>query len=57
MTLNKLPNSNKSGFMPEDSCIHQIISITHEIYASFDANPSLEVWGAFSDISKAFDRV
>ena len=37
--------------------MHQLISITHEIYASFDANPSLEVRGVFLDISKAFDRV
>ena len=43
--------------MPGDSCIHHLISITHEIYASFDANPSLEVRGVFLDISKAFDRV
>ena len=43
--------------MPGDSCIHQLISITHEIYASFDANPSLEVRSVISDISKAFDRV
>ena len=53
---NKLLNPNQSGFMPGDSCIHQLISITHEIYASFDANPSLEVRGVFLDISKAFDR-
>ena len=33
--------------MPGDSCIHQLISITHEIYDSFDANPSLEVRGIF----------
>ena len=26
--------------MPGDSYIHQLISITHEIYASFDADPS-----------------
>ena len=42
--------------MPGDSCIHQLISITHEIFVSFDANPSLEVRGVFLDISKAFDR-
>ena len=29
--------------MPGDSCIHQLISIPHIIYASFDTNPSLEV--------------
>ena len=43
--------------MPGDSCIHQLISITHEIYAFFYANPSLEVRAVFSDISKAFDQV
>ena len=47
LTANKLLNSNQSGFMPGDSCIHQLISIAHEIYASFDANPSLEVQGVF----------
>ena len=41
--------------MPGDSCIHHLISITHEIYASFDANLSLEVSGVILDISKAFD--
>ena len=57
MTINKLLSPNQSGFMPGDSCIHQPISVTHKIYASFDANPSLEVRGAFLDISKAFDQV
>ena len=42
--------------MPDDSCIHQLFAVTHEIYASFNANP-LEVRGAFSDICNAFDRV
>ena len=55
--VNKLLNPNQSGFMPGDSCIHELISITHEIYTFFDANPSLEVWGVFFDISKAFDHV
>ena len=27
------------------------------IYRAFDANPSLEVQGAFLDLSKAFDKV
>ena len=57
MTACKLLHPNQSGFMPGDSCIHQLISITHEIYAFFDANPSLEVRGVFLDISKAFNRV
>ena len=43
--------------MSGDSCIYQLISIIHEIYASFDANLSLEVRGVVLNISKAFDRV
>ena len=31
--------------------------IVHEIYASFDCNPLLDVWALFLDISKAFGRV
>ena len=54
---NKLLNCNQSGFRSGDSCVHQLLSITHEIYKTFDANPSLEVRGVFLDISKAFDRV
>ena len=38
-----------------DSCINQLISITHEIYKSFD--DGYEVGGVFFDISKSFDRV
>ena len=53
--VNKLFNPNQSGFMSGVSCIHQRISITHEIYASFD--PSVEVRGVFLDILIAFDRV
>ena len=45
LMVNKLLNRNQSGFIPGDSCIHQLISITREIYASFDTNPSLEVGG------------
>ena len=48
---------HQSGFRPGDSCVHQLISILHEIYSAFDANPSLEVRGVFLDISKAFGRV
>ena len=47
----------QSGFLPGDSCISQLLSITHDIYKAFDGNPSLEVRGVFLDISKAFDRV
>ena len=43
------------GFRSGDLCVHQLLSITHEIYKSFDANPSLEVREVFLDISTAFD--
>ena len=33
---NKLISSNQSGFKPGDSRINQLLSITHEIYESFD---------------------
>ena len=38
-----LLNPNQSGVMPGNSGMHQLLSITHEIYISFDSNPSLEV--------------
>ena len=56
MDQNRFFNTNQSGFRPGDSCIHQLISITHDIHKSFDANPS-QVRALFLDISKAFDRV
>ena len=55
MIQNNLLNSCQSGFRPNDSCVNQLISITHNIYHAFDANPSLEVRGVFQDLSKAFD--
>lgn len=41
LTENDLLNSNQSGFMTGHSCIYQLISFTHKIYASFDPHPSL----------------
>ena len=52
---NILISSNQSGFKPGDYCINQLLSITHEIYKSFDMG--LEVRSVFLDISKAFDKV
>ena len=52
-----LLNPNQSGFRPSDSCINQLVAITHEIFEAFDCNPSLEVRSVFLDISKAFDKV
>ena len=52
---NKLISSSQSDFKPGDSCINQLLSITHEIYTSFDEG--LDVRSVFLDFSKAFDKV
>ena len=49
----KLISSNQSGLKPGDSCINQLLSITHEIYKSFD--DGYEVRGVFLDKSKTFN--
>ena len=54
---NKLFTDCQSGFTPGDSCVTQLLSITHEIYKSFDCNPPCDIRGTFLDISKAFDKV
>ena len=54
---NKLLNTNQSEFRPKDSCVYQLIEITHNIFSSFDCNPTLETRAVFLDISKAFDKV
>ena len=54
---NNLLSGNQSGFRPDNSCVDQLLSVTHEVYKAFDANPSLEVRGLFLDLSKAFDKV
>ena len=53
----ELLNPNQSDFRPSDSCVNQLIAITHEIFEAFDCNPSLEVKSVFLDISKTFDKV
>ena len=52
---NNLITPNQSGFKTGDSCINQLISITHEIYKLFDHG--YEVRGVFFDTSKAFEKV
>ena len=52
---NNLITPHQSGFKPGDSCINQQLSITHEIYKSFDDGS--DVRSIFLDISKAFDKV
>ena len=53
-TENNLISPNQSGFRPGDSCVSQLLAITHEIHKSFDEG--FEVRGVFLDISKAFDK-
>ena len=52
---NNLLAPNQSDFKTGDSCINQLISITHEIYSSF--HDGFEVRSVFLDISKAFNKV
>ena len=54
-TENELMSHNQSGFKPGDSCINQLLCITHDVYQSLD--DGLESRGIFLDISKAFDKV
>ena len=54
---NKLIATNQSGFKSRGSCINQLISITHEIYQSFDADYEVQGVGVFLDIFKALDKV
>ena len=44
---NNLFTSYQSGFRKQDSCVSQLLAITHEIYKQFDANPSLETRAVF----------
>ena len=55
LNQNGLISLVQSGFKPGDSCINQLLSITHEIYHSME--DGYEIRGVFLDISKAFDKV
>ena len=50
-------NFLQSDFIPGDSCIAQLLSITHEIYENFDCNLPADTRRTFLDISKAIDKV
>ena len=52
---NDLISSNQTGFKLGDSCINELLSITHDIYKDLDCR--YEVRGIFLNISKAFDKV
>ena len=50
-------NNLLSKHQSDDSCIYQLLAITHDIFSRFDCNPTLETRSVFLDIFKAFDRV
>ena len=52
-----LLSKRQLDFCLGNSCIYQLLAITHDIVLSFDWNPTLETRGMFLDISQAFDRV
>ena len=43
--------------MPGDSFVSQLLSITYEIYKSFDFNPSVDITGVFLIILKVIERI
>ena len=50
-----LITESQSGLRPDNSCINQPLSVTHDIYTSLD--DGFEVKGVFLNISKAFHKV
>ena len=54
-TENNLISQNQPGFKPGSSCTNQLLSITRQIYKSFDGDH--EVRSLFLDMSKDFYKV
>ena len=54
---NNLFTKSQSGFLPCHPFISQLLSVTHEIYRSFDCNTPFDIKRTFLHISKAFDKV
>ena len=52
---NSLLFENQSRFEPSDSCINQLLTITHETFSRFNEN--YEVRGISLDILEAFDKL
>ena len=48
---NDLLTPCQSGFIKGDSCVNQLLAITHEIHKNLDANPSIDTVGIFLDMS------
>ena len=51
---NNLLSPIQSGFCTGGSCINQLLSITYDIFHSFDEG--METRAIFSDISRVFDK-
>ena len=49
-----LLNPNQSWFRLKDSCVYQLMEITHNSFSSFDCNPILETRAVFLDVLKSF---
>ena len=54
-TESNLISLNQSGFKPGESCVKQLLSISHQIFKSLDNGH--EVQSVFLDMSKGFDTV
>ena len=54
---NNLLCEHQPGFRPNDSCVYQLLSVVHDIYASFDCSPPFDVRDILLEMSKAFDKV
>ena len=46
----------QSGFLVDDSCISQLLSLVQEVYISSDCNAPLDLRGTFLDISETLDK-
>lgn len=47
----------QSVFIPGDSCVPQLLSITQEIYESFNCSSKVYNKAVFLNVSKVFDKV
>ena len=56
-TKSDLLTKSQFGFLPDDSCISKLLSITYKTYKWFDCNPPLDVKGTLLVSYKAFDKV
>ena len=54
---NKLFTYSESGFLPEDSCVAQLLSTIHKMQSAFDDNPTANARETFLDSSKVFDKI